>query len=98
MSGGQVVHGVAFNPKSSQLVLRTADKVAPVKVYDYNGTLRQQFGETIAGASEDRRIAVDTKRDTILLPCGDSLVLVNKEGQESGNVKVRLRVFVHFTS
>ena len=89
VANSQVVYGLAFNPHCSHLVVRTSDKAAPVKVYDYNGTLRHQFGDTIVGACEDRRVAMDTRRDTILLPCGDSLVCVNKEGQETGCVKVR---------
>ena len=74
-------YDVILNPAKSQLVVKTEDKSAPIKVYDLKGNKLTQFGGDIDGLSGWGCMSLDSHRDLYLAACGGHLATVTMDGQ-----------------
>ena len=80
------VWGLVFNPARSQLIIKTNDKSAPIKVYDLKGNKLTQFGGDIDGLSGDGCMSLDSHRDLYLAACDGHLTTVTMDGQRKDRI------------
>ena len=80
------VMGIVFNPARSQLVAKTTDKAASIKVYDLKGNKLAQFGAGIEGLSGAGCISLDSHRDLYLAACDGHLTTLTMDGQSRDRI------------
>ena len=83
---GNTVFDVTFNPATSQVVVKTDDESAPIKVYDLKGNKLTQFGGDIDGLSGDGCMSLDSHRDLYLAACDGHLTTVTMDGQRKDRI------------
>ena len=82
-------YDVTFNPARSQLVVKTTDKSAPIKVYDLKGNKLTQFGGGIDGLSGRGCMSLDSHRDLYLVACDRRLTTVTMDGQRKDRIDMK---------
>ena len=80
---------VTINPALSQLVVKTRDTKAPIKVYDLKCNKLTQFGGGIDGLSGDGFISLDSHRDLYLAACDGHLTTVTMDGQRKDRINMK---------
>ena len=85
-STSSTVWGMVFNPARSQLVVKTDDKAAPIKVYDLKGNKLTQFGGGKYGLSGYGRMSMDSHRDLYLAACEGHLTTVTMNGRRKDRI------------
>ena len=86
---GTAVCDVLLNPARSQLVVKTDDKSAPIKVYDLKGNKLAQFGGGIDGLSGGGCLSLDCHRDLYLAACDGHLTTVTMDGQRKDRIDIK---------
>ena len=83
---GSAVYGVLCNHTRSQLVVKSMDESAPIKVYDLRGNKFTQFGGDIDGLTENGCMSLDSHRDLYLAACYENLTTLTMDGKRKDRI------------
>ena len=85
------INACSIDPRGPFLVLCTSDSEAPIKLYDFKGCMKSQFGSSVRGLAYARGICFDSLRSIYVISTENKLVRMENGGVELDSFQLGAR-------